>query len=288
MANSICLITHRGLDPDLSDFPAESTFEAYLNHLRRGYGLEFDFNLTSDNRTIVFHDATLERITKGVNKSAFANTTSPELKALRLDTGDRLVFLDELLLMINDHPAPLNALHLKSKFQDKASLDILLSCLKNQESVLKHLIVFDTRIETARFLKKNLPDINLAPSIAHPYDIKRYNESVGGTLISLEDAIENKELFSWSWLDEWDLADEGEEQKKFYTQKTFSTLKKAKLKIALVTPELHGTSPGLLGGEAHPDASENRLFNRIAEIISLEPDAVCTDHPDKVRAMINQ
>ena len=56
-------------------------------------------------------------------------------------------------------------------------------------------------------------------------------------------------------------------------------------KIALVTPELHGTSPHLLAGEAHPDAPKGdteTLFKRIKEIIDLKPNAICTDYPEEV------
>jgi hypothetical protein len=66
----------------------------------------------------------------------------------------------------------------------------------------------------------------------------------------------------------------------------FKILKDEGLKVALVTPELHGTSPGLLGGEAHPDADKNCLFDRIQEIIDLQPDALCTDYPEEVGKLI--
>jgi hypothetical protein len=122
--------------------------------------------------------------------------------------------------------------------------------------------------------------------VAHPYDIERYNQCVLGTLLSLEKVLSHKDLFSWVWLDEWDLADKDGGQKQFYTAEVFETLKDQGLKIALVTPELHGTSPGLLGGEAHPDADKSRLFGRIQETINLQPDALCTDYPEEVRQMI--
>jgi hypothetical protein len=44
---------------------------------------------------------------------------------------------------------------------------------------------------------------------------------------------------------------------------------------------------GLLGGEAHPDAcnGETRLFARIEQILSLAPDAICTDYPEHCAKM---
>ena len=67
----------------------------------------------------------------------------------------------------------------------------------------------------------------------------------------------------------------------------YQSLKKAGYKIGLVTPEMHTTSPGLYGGESHPDAKDKEtLFKRIKEIINLNPDAICTDNPEEVREIL--
>jgi glycerophosphoryl diester phosphodiesterase len=283
----IHIITHRGLEPSADDFPSESSYEAFNNHLNRGYGIEFDAGLSKDGKIPIFHDAGLERITKGQDKRLFVDMTSEEIKAARLGKGDRLCFLDELLNMIaRGNPDSVSALHLKGGFQEPAFLDILISYLRNAGEALSRMIIFDVKIETAKYLKSKMPELDLAPSVAHAYDIQRYNQAVKGTLLSVEEVLVNRDFFSWVWLDEWDLADENSGAKKFYTAETFRALKNNGLKIALVTPELHGTSPGLLGGEAHPDAIKERLFNRIQEIISLKPDAVCTDYPEEVKAMV--
>ena len=89
------------------------------------------------------------------------------------------------------------------------------------------------------------------------------------------------------WLDEWDLSDKAGGTKQFYTREVFQTFKNAGLLIGLVTPELHGTSPGLLGGEAHPDSKPlEQLLERIQTIIALGPDIICTDYPEEVRALL--
>src|SRR3989339_2011785 len=280
------IITHRGLNPAYPDFPAESTHEAFTEFLKNGWGLEFDPCLTKNNEIVIFHDDNLKRITGGAKTEKFSDLTASEIKKIRLGkNGYRFCFLDELLDEIARHGTPLSAVHVKSRLQKKNQLDILLDYLKNFPRVLKNLLLFDITIETARYLKEKMPGLVLTPSVAHPYDIERYGASTGGTLYSVDDAIKNKNLFDWVWLDEWDLADKNGGTKKLYREENFSRLKNAGLKIALVTPELHGTSPGLLGGEAHPDADKNRLFPRIREIIDLKPDAVCTDHPEAVQKM---
>jgi len=284
---SINIITHRGLEPSANNFPSESSFETFKNHLNRGFGIEFDANFTKDKKIVIFHDAGLERITKGEDKRLFADMPAKEIEAIRLENNGRLCFLDELLDAISgSNTNSISALHLKGGFQEPEFLDILLDYLQNAGKILSRIVIFDVKVETAKYLKAKLPELNLAPSVAHPYDIKRYNQATKGTLLSAEETIANKDLFSWVWLDEWDLADENGRTKKFYTAETFDIFRKNGLKIALVTPELHGSSPGLLGGEAHPDAAKERLFNRVQEIINLKPDALCTDYPKEVKKLI--
>ena len=137
-----------------------------------------------------------------------------------------------------------------------------------------------------KYLKERNPKLHLASSVSHQYDIERYNGVVGGTLITIEEAIENKDLFDWVWLDEWDLTDKDGGVKSLYNKENFELLRKNNLKIALVTPELHATSPGLLGGESHQDAKDHQtLVKRLHEIITLKPDAICTDWPDLVTSL---
>lgn len=134
-----------------------------------------------------------------------------------------------------------------------------------------------------------MPSILLAPSLAHEYDISRYNHVVNGTLLSTNDAIRYKRqgIYDWVWLDEWDTLDEHNKKKKFYTRETFDLLLQEGYKIALVTPELHASSPGLLGEESHSDAKNNTLlFERIRAIIKLMPRALCTDYPEEVCKML--
>ncbi|MCW8965853.1 MAG: hypothetical protein OQK82_04080, partial [Candidatus Pacearchaeota archaeon] len=137
--------------------------------------------------------------------------------------------------------------------------------------------------------RQEIPYVKLAPSVALDYDTKRYNKVVSNTLFSIEQSIEYKKqgLFDYVWLDEWDLKEEDGTQKKLYTKETFDKLREVGYKIALITPELHGTSPGLLGGESHQDSRDkDTLFKRIIEIISLNPDAICTDYPRESKNLV--
>ncbi len=146
-------------------------------------------------------------------------------------------------------------------------------------------IVFYIKPNTARILKDKFPKLRLAPSVAHSYDVKRYNNSVGGTLLTIEDAIALKKegLIDGVWGDEWDTKDENGKYKKFYTKENFEKLHEEELFIAIVTPELHGTSPGIYGGELHSDSKDlDTLLRRIKEIKNEGADYLCTDYPEEV------
>ena len=274
------ILSHRGLETSRPGF-SESSYEAFKDQLERGFGIEFDVNFSADGMIIV-HDSTLERITKGQDKRALRELTSQEAVQVRLENG-RLATFDELMALIDNSPSKINALHLKGKFQGQKDLKSLLFHLVNFPQLFERMLIFDVKPQAAKYLRSKNPDLILVPSVAHPHDIRRYNSAVAGTLISIEDAIAHKQegLYDWVWLDEWDRTDDGGKDKKFYTKETFDQLRSVRYKIALVTPELHATSLGLLGGEAHPDAANKEaLFARIQEIIALSPVALCPDSPD--------
>lgn len=267
------VLTHRGLDPSKKNYFGESTFEAFRDQLSRGFGLEIDIQFTKNDDIVIFH----------ANK--FLGKNLPDV----LDEHPELTGLDNLLVMFKEMTKgsdQMLAMHLKSPWQEPKYLDLFLGKISKLDR--SKFLVFDLKPEAAKYLRERDADIQLAASVAHPYDIERYNDAVGGTLISLDDIVKLRDVFDWAWLDEWDRADRGSKKKKFYTQETFDLLRKNKIKIGLVTPELHSTSPGLLGGEKHEDASDPTVLKaRITEILLLDPDAVCTDYPDMAREILS-
>ncbi|MDD4902672.1 MAG: glycerophosphodiester phosphodiesterase family protein [Patescibacteria group bacterium] len=276
------IITHRGLNPSRKNYFPESTWEAFADQLSRGYGLEFDVQLTLDKELVIFHSPDLSAISGGSDKRKLAGLSAAEIKELRF-AGCRLCFLEELIAAIMASQAPLSALHLKGQYQTDEVLEILSRQLAGFDPT--RFIIFDVKIATARKLKAKNSAWQLAPSVAHSYDIKRYNQAVHGTLYSLDEVAANRDIFDWVWLDEWDRSD-ASGKKIFYSPDVFAFCRRNGFKIGLVTPELHATSPGLLGGEAHPDAAtREKLFRRISEILAFGPDLVCTDYPDEVKKL---
>jgi hypothetical protein len=274
------IITHRGLNPSRSNYFPESTWEAFNDQLTRGYGLEFDIQFTHDKEVVIFHSSDLSVISGGAIKSKLSELNAAKIKELRF-FGCRICFLEELIAVIMASRAPLSALHFKGDYQTDEYLEILMQKLGGFDP--RRFIVFDLKISTAQKLKAKNNLWQLAASVAHSYDIERYNQAVHGTLLSLDEVAAHKNIFDWVWLDEWDRVDADGGDKILYSPEVFSFCQKNNFKIALVTPELHATSPGLLGGETHIDAiNQEKLFSRIKDILALAPDLICTDYPDEV------
>lgn len=294
---SIEVITHRGLEPTKPDFNPESSYESFKDQLNRGFGIEFDPNFAKDG-IVIWHDSTLSRLSQGKDERAFKDLTIADLSQIRFwnkthTTEGRIPTFNEVMELIRKSPSRINALHFKGKFQNPQDTETLIAHMQRNSDVLKRILVFDIKPEIAQLLLATFPDLQLAPSVAHKHDVKRYNSVVGEALIEtsgVEKMLKNGVFGKnpWVWLDEWDLVDENEGTKNIYNKEVFMQMRKAGARIALVTPELHGTSPGLYGGESHPDSRDQKtLFKRIKEILDLKPDAICTDYPEEVFRLIN-
>ena len=294
--SSIFILTHRGLEPTKPDFYPESSYEAFQDQLSRGFGIEFDPNFAKDG-IVVWHDPTLERFSGEKDLRALHDLGVSELSQMTSwnknhTTEGRIPTFDEVMELIRNSQSTINALHFKGKYQNPVEIKLLIEHLKRNSDVLPKLLVFDVKPQTSKELLAVFPDLQLAPSVAHRHDVQRFNPVVAETLIETDEAarVIKEGVFgknSWVWLDEWDLADENEGTKTLYNRDVFDKMRQAGAKIALVTPELHGTSPHLLGGESHPDSKDKEtLFKRIKEIISLKPDGICTDYPEEAKSII--
>lgn len=279
------IVTHRGLDPSKLDYYAESSIEAFVDQLQRGYGLEFDLRQSKDGVLIVSHDGNLKRLSRGKVSASINELTWGEI--FKMDfAGSHLTDFDGLLKRIaRIDDDRIHAIHLRHQSQSQEIMDEIAEKIDG-DSVDK-FIIFDLKPESAVYLKKKNNNLHLAASVSHPFDIERYNNCVGGTLLGLEEVENQRNLFDWVWLDEWDRTDIGGKDKTFYNQQVFEGLREGGFKIGLVSPELHGTSPGLLGGEVHQDSiSREILLRRMNEIIKLKPDLICTDYPDLYREIL--
>ena len=95
-------IAHRGLYNNL-DIP-ENSLLAFKKAVDNNYGIELDLQLTLDDKVVVFHDGSLERMT-GIKKN-LQYCTYKELQTYKLlDTDERIpLFEDVLKLLKPDTP----------------------------------------------------------------------------------------------------------------------------------------------------------------------------------------
>lgn len=91
------IVAHRGYSgkyPELSPLAFEKALELPI------HGIECDIRLSSDGKVVVHHDPTLDRTTNGSGR--VSRMTWEELRRLKIDGGQRMLLLDELLEMLGD------------------------------------------------------------------------------------------------------------------------------------------------------------------------------------------
>lgn len=108
-------IAHRGLH-DIRQGVLENTLGAAARAVAKGYNIEVDLTLSSDEEVVVFHDDTLDRLS-GETGRVDARTMA-ELRAIPLKgTTDRIPTLDDLLALVDGRVGL--CLELKSEFPVK-------------------------------------------------------------------------------------------------------------------------------------------------------------------------
>jgi glycerophosphoryl diester phosphodiesterase len=280
-AQRICVLSHRGLEPTNENFYPESSYEAFRAHLKRGYSLELDINFCRDE-IIISHDTNLKRLL-GIDKE-LKDIYYKDIKDIQYgqEKKGHICTLKQILQMINTKKNILCAFHLKGNLQDKNRLTILAKQIKKCPDAIKSILIFDLYPESAKYLKDQLPHINLGCSVANSSDIKKYNKRVYGTLLSLSDAItyKRKAYYNWVILDEWESTELKHISENLYTKEVFALLKKEGYNILSIFPELH---------DEHADNANNkRLFKRMYKILELGPHAICTNYPAEIYPYIKQ
>ena len=89
-------IAHRGLHDDNKQ---ENSLSAFKNAIEHGYAIEIDLQMTKDNKLIVFHDDTLDRMTNSDGK--VSEKTLAEIKQLTLkNSQEKIPTFDETFPML--------------------------------------------------------------------------------------------------------------------------------------------------------------------------------------------
>lgn len=93
------LFAHRGYHCKERRIP-ENSMKAFQRAVAGGYGIELDVHLTKDERPVVFHDDTLERMCRVGGK--ISDYTYGELQGFSLlGTGERIPLLSEVLQFVD-------------------------------------------------------------------------------------------------------------------------------------------------------------------------------------------
>lgn len=122
---------HRGLFDNKNNAP-ENSITAFKLAMDNGYGIELDVRLTKDKIPVVFHDATLKRVSN-INKN-ISDLSYDEIKSINLFGSDEGIplFTDVLKLINGNVPI---IIELKPKKNDTNICEIVSSILDNYEGV---------------------------------------------------------------------------------------------------------------------------------------------------------
>src|SRR3990172_7113792 len=89
---------HRGLH-DGANGIVENSASSVEAAIARGYAIEVDLQCAADHRPVVFHDSTLDRLTK--ETGAVAERDAEALRSIPLHDGpDRILSLADLLALV--------------------------------------------------------------------------------------------------------------------------------------------------------------------------------------------
>ena len=147
-------IAHRGYH-DAAAGRIENTLAAAEAALARNFSIECDIQHTADDRIVVFHDSTLDRLTKASGE--VERKTLSELRNIRFQLGDAVIPTLEDLLDLIDGRVPL-VVEMKSRFAGDRRLEAAAATVLSTYAGPVAVMSFDPSSMTAmRRLAPNLP-----------------------------------------------------------------------------------------------------------------------------------
>lgn len=144
-------IAHRGLFNN-KDVP-ENSILAFKKAVENNYGIELDVQLTSDDKLVVFHDESLDRIC-GINK-LLRECTLEELQGYSLlDTKERIpLFTDVLKVLKKDTPL---IIEVKPEGRCIDAVKQTIEIIRNYDGIY-NIESFNPKV--VYYLRKHKPDI---------------------------------------------------------------------------------------------------------------------------------
>lgn len=172
-----CHYAHRGLFDNDSDAP-ENSLAAFLLAVNSNYGIEFDVQLSKDNKLVVFHDDTLERMCHV--KGHVWDYTLEELKSFRLlNSSETIPTFEEALSVVNGK-VPLIIEYKLDRVQTTV-------CELANEVLLDYNGTYCIECFHPKALiwyKKNRPDVLRGQLCQEFYKVKKYKGNFGLAIFS--------------------------------------------------------------------------------------------------------
>lgn len=269
------VLSHRGLDLGKPGFAGESTRAAFETALASGFGLEVDLQMCADGSFLLWHDYDLRRWTRGRQTGEWQELSSAEIRSLEGRFG-QLCWWDDLIVLHARYPDAWIAVHVKAHNQTDLFLGRWRDELRKLSSREK-ILAFDLFPSVARELRDAFSDLGLAVSVANDFDVKRFTSRTGGTLSTLDEALDRVSgVCDWLWFDEWDRKAADGSVKDLYSPEVVLRAHEGGFKLAAISPELHAQ-------DGHEDASSaGALEERWRRIRAAGIDAICTDYPTRL------
>lgn len=156
------IIAHRGVHNN-KDIP-ENSILAFKKALKKKYPIEFDIQLTKDNKLIIFHDNNLKRMT-GINKEIQELTYNEVKDIYLLNTKEKIPTFKEVLNLVSGKV--LLDIELKNTKRKEKIVELVLEELKNYKGkvILKS---FNPLI--IKLIKKKTNKYKLGILISKTYD----------------------------------------------------------------------------------------------------------------------
>lgn len=156
-------VAHRGLH-GLEDGVVENLPSAFQAAIDAGYAIECDLQLAADGEAMVFHDATLDRLTEATGK-VFAHT-SDDLKKIPFKAStDRMQTLGEFLDQVGGEVVPV--IELKVPFGKEGPLEERTAKLLKDYKGRAAVMSFNPR--SMGWFADNAPDITRG-QLSYAYD----------------------------------------------------------------------------------------------------------------------
>ncbi|MBE5961093.1 MAG: glycerophosphodiester phosphodiesterase [Lachnospiraceae bacterium] len=145
-------IAHRGLHTKDKKIP-ENSIAAFSNAVKNGYGIELDIQLTKDDKIVVFHDDTLDRVCN--LPGAISSYTYEELCDFRLCGTDQKIPLFTEALRVIDGKVPV-VVEFKNGSKNKLLCERALPILRSYQG---DFCIESFQPYIVSWFRKNAPDI---------------------------------------------------------------------------------------------------------------------------------